>query len=138
HRPSAARHGERAGVRRRLYRHDTSAAAGPRRHRFRLGRQGRHRQLHRKDHAMNRKPTVLLSAVLFAGLSACAGRTTTMASSGTAPAMVTQGPNVEFEMMTWVEVKEAMAAGKTTALYYTGGTEQRGPQNVNGGHTLMA
>ena len=47
-------------------------------------------------------------------------------------------PNVEFEMMTWPEVKQAMADGKTTALFYTGGTEQRGPQNVNGGHTLMA
>ena len=47
------------------------------------------------------------------------------------------GPNVEFEMMTWPEVKAALAAGKTTALIYTGGTEQRGPQNVNGGHTLM-
>ncbi len=48
-----------------------------------------------------------------------------------------KAPNVEFEMMTWPEVKEALAAGKTTALVYTGGTEQRGPQNVNGGHTLM-
>ena len=47
-------------------------------------------------------------------------------------------PLVEFEMMTWPEVKQALAAGKTTALFYTGGTEQRGPQNVNGGHTLMA
>ena len=46
-------------------------------------------------------------------------------------------PNVEFEMMTWPEVKQALADGKTTALIYTGGTEQRGPQNVNGGHTLM-
>ncbi len=45
--------------------------------------------------------------------------------------------SVEFEMMTWQEVKDAMAAGKTTALIYTGGTEQRGPQNVNGGHNLM-
>jgi creatinine amidohydrolase len=44
---------------------------------------------------------------------------------------------VEFEMMTWPEVKAALVAGKTTALFYTGGTEQRGPQNVNGGHTLM-
>src|SRR5438105_9990772 len=44
---------------------------------------------------------------------------------------------VEFEMMTWPEVKQAIAEGKTTALFYTGGTEQRGPQNVNGGHTLM-
>ena len=47
-------------------------------------------------------------------------------------------PVVEFEMMTWPEVKAAIAAGKTTALVYTGGTEQRGPQDVNGGHTLMA
>jgi creatinine amidohydrolase/Fe(II)-dependent formamide hydrolase-like protein len=45
---------------------------------------------------------------------------------------------VEFEMMTWVEVKTGLAQGKTTALVYNGGTEQRGPQNVNGGHNLMA
>jgi len=45
---------------------------------------------------------------------------------------------VEFELMTWPEVQAALAAGKTTALFYTGGTEQRGPQNVNGGHNLMA
>ena len=32
----------------------------------------------------------------------------------------------------------ALAAGKTTALFYTGGTEQRGPQNINGGHNYMA
>jgi len=44
---------------------------------------------------------------------------------------------VDFEMMTWPEVKKAMQEGKTTALIYNGGTEQRGPQNVNGGHTLM-
>ena len=47
-------------------------------------------------------------------------------------------PNVEFDMMTWPEVKKAMSEGKLTALVYNGGTEQRGPQNVNGGHTLMA
>ena len=40
-------------------------------------------------------------------------------------------------MMTWPEVKHAIEQGKTTALIYNGGTEQRGPQNVNGGHTLM-
>ena len=47
-------------------------------------------------------------------------------------------PLVEFENMTWVEVRDALAAGKTTALFYTGGTEQRGPQNTNGGHNFMA
>jgi len=49
-----------------------------------------------------------------------------------------QSKLVEFEMMTWQEVKEALQSGKTTALIYNGGTEQRGPQNVNGGHTLIA
>jgi creatinine amidohydrolase/Fe(II)-dependent formamide hydrolase-like protein len=58
------------------------------------------------------------------------------AAKNTAQASKKQ-PLVEFEMMTWPEVKQALADGKTTALFYTGGTEQRGPQNVNGGHTLM-
>ena len=50
-----------------------------------------------------------------------------------------QKPVVEFEMMTWAEVKKAIhEEGKTTVLVYNGGTEQRGPQNVNGGHNLMA
>ena len=59
------------------------------------------------------------------------------AAAGAKAAAVKKQPNVEFEMMTWPEVKKAIAEGKTTALFYTGGTEQRGPQNVNGGHTLM-
>lgn len=63
---------------------------------------------------------------------AIAGRDTTVA---TAPA---KDPLVEFELMTWAEVKAAREAGKTTALFYTGGTEQRGPQNANGGHNMMA
>lgn len=45
---------------------------------------------------------------------------------------------IEFGMMTWPEVYDAIHhQGKTVALYYAGGTEHRGPQNVNGGHTLM-
>ncbi|HTP31179.1 MAG TPA: creatininase family protein [Candidatus Acidoferrales bacterium] len=46
-------------------------------------------------------------------------------------------PLVDFEMMTWREVRQSLEQGKTTALVYNGGTEQRGPQNVNGGHSLM-
>jgi len=72
--------------------------------------------------------TRLLSAVSILAVSA----TTAFAQAPAKKASL-----VEFEMMTWPEVKAALAAGKTTALVYTGGTEQRGPQNVNGGHTLM-
>jgi len=46
---------------------------------------------------------------------------------------------LDLEMMTWPELKRAIhEQGKTTALVYNGGTETRGPQCVNGGHTLMA
>src|SRR6266446_3796737 len=55
-----------------------------------------------------------------------------------APSAASRADLVEFEMMTWPEVKQALSDGKTTALFYTGGTEQRGPQNTNGGHTMMA
>jgi len=57
-----------------------------------------------------------------------------VAAQNPAPA---SAPLVDFEMMTWPEVKKAIESGKTTALVYNGGTEQRGPQNVNGGHNLM-
>lgn len=61
----------------------------------------------------------------------------TLLCASTTFAQASKAQNNEFAMMTWPEVKAAIAAGKTTALVYTGGTEQRGPQNVNGGHTLM-
>ena len=67
----------------------------------------------------------------------------TLALAVALPAVAAQNPApaaaplVDFEMMTWPEVKKAIESGKTTALVYNGGTEQRGPQNVNGGHNLM-
>jgi len=90
--------------------------------------------------------TIVATAIALPTLIGCAhGAATSAVSSAPKPGGVPTSranqanePNVEFEMMTWPEVKAAMAAGKTTALVYTGGTEQRGPQNVNGGHTLMA
>jgi creatinine amidohydrolase len=50
----------------------------------------------------------------------------------------TPADRVDIELMTWVEVKDAIQRGKTTALIFNGGTETRGPQAVNGGHTLVA
>ena len=45
---------------------------------------------------------------------------------------------VDTELMTYPEIAAAMRAGKTTVLVYNGGTEQRGPHAVLGGHTLIA
>lgn len=44
-------------------------------------------------------------------------------AAGAVGAAAGRTPNVEFEMMTWPEVKKAMADGKTTALVYNGGAE---------------
>jgi len=46
---------------------------------------------------------------------------------------------VEIELMTHAEIYDAIHKfGKTTVLIYNGGTEQRGPHAVLGGHTFMA
>ena len=82
-------------------------------------------------------PVLALSATT-AFAQAPAVKTAAKPAAARQAATAKKEPLVEFDMMTWPEVKTALAAGKTTALVYTGGTEQRGPQNVNGGHTLMA
>ena len=49
------------------------------------------------------------------------------------------GERVEMERMTHAEIHDAIhKQGKTTVLIYNGGTEQRGPHAVLGGHTFMA
>ena len=45
--------------------------------------------------------------------------------------------NVYLEEMTWVEVREAIQHGKTTAIVPTGGTEQNGPHVVLGKHNYI-
>lgn len=47
-------------------------------------------------------------------------------------------PNSVFlEDLTWVEVRDAIAAGKTTVIIPTGGTEQNGPIMVLGKHNYL-
>jgi creatinine amidohydrolase len=46
---------------------------------------------------------------------------------------------VEIEFMTYAEIDSAIhQQGKTTVIIYNGGTEQRGPHAVLGGHTFIA
>jgi creatinine amidohydrolase len=44
---------------------------------------------------------------------------------------------VFLEEMTWMEVRDAMRAGKTTAIIATGGVEQNGPYLVTGKHNVI-
>jgi creatinine amidohydrolase len=48
-----------------------------------------------------------------------------------------QSGSVFLEELTWVEVRDAIAAGKTTVIIPTGGTEQNGPHMVLGKHNFL-
>ena len=60
------------------------------------------------------------------------------ASSASSQAPSVPQPNSVFlEDMTWVEVRDAIKAGKTTVIIPTGGTEQNGPHMVLGKHNYL-
>ncbi len=55
------------------------------------------------------------------------------------PVRAQQKEELDLELLTWQELKKAIhEQGKTTALVFNGGTEQRGPQGVTGAHTFVA
>jgi creatinine amidohydrolase len=54
------------------------------------------------------------------------------------PALKAQTSSLQIEDMTWTEVHDAIAAGKTTAIYYAASTEQNGPGMVLGKHVFIA
>ena len=69
------------------------------------------------------------------------GALLTAASAALHPAAAAaQGAHrpVLIEDMTWTEVRDAIAAGRTTAIIYVGSTEQNGPHMVIGKHTFIA
>lgn len=53
-------------------------------------------------------------------------------------ALTAQTNSLLIEDMTWTEVRDAIAAGKTTAIYYAGSTEQNGPGMALGKHNFIA
>src|SRR5256885_835553 len=56
-----------------------------------------------------------------------------------APGRVSTKDNVELELLTHSEVYDKIHnQGMTSVLIVTGGTEERGPHDVLGGHTIMA
>ena len=54
------------------------------------------------------------------------------------PMRVAAQPSLYVEDLTWPELREAIAKGKTTALYYAGSTEQNGPHMALGKHNFIA
>jgi creatinine amidohydrolase len=54
------------------------------------------------------------------------------------PALAAPRNSLRIEDMTWTEVRDAIAAGKTTAIYYAASTEQNGPGVALGKHVFIA
>jgi creatinine amidohydrolase/Fe(II)-dependent formamide hydrolase-like protein len=68
--------------------------------------------------------------------------TTTVVRWGTAQEIVAPRPipaidSVLIEELTWMEVRDAIKAGKTTAIVGTGGIEQNGPYVATGKHNYV-
>lgn len=53
-------------------------------------------------------------------------------------AALSQSPAVMIERMTWTEVREAIDAGKSTAIIIAGSTERNGPHLSLGKHNVVA
>src|SRR6187402_3408093 len=78
------------------------------------------------DHTMKRFHLLVLGALVL------------MASPAFTQAPSLPQPNSVFlEDLTWTEVRDAIAAGKTTVIVPTGGTEQNGPHMALGKHNYL-
>ena len=58
--------------------------------------------------------------------------------SSTAFAQVNVANIIDMELLTHTELSQKLKDGWTSVILVTGGTEERGPQDVLGGHTMMA
>jgi creatinine amidohydrolase/Fe(II)-dependent formamide hydrolase-like protein len=73
------------------------------------------------------RSTLMLSGILFAQQS----------PDLSAPRPIDSLDTVFTEEMTWMEVRDAIAAGKTTVIVGTGGLEQNGPHVATGKHNFV-
>lgn len=53
------------------------------------------------------------------------------------PTPIEAKDTVFIEQMTWMEARDALAAGKTTVIIATGGVEQNGPYMESGAHQII-
>ncbi len=78
----------------------------------------------------------VVAALLAAGLLA-AQAPRALTPDPNAPRPIDALDSVFIEELTWMEVRDALKAGKTTALVATGGVEQNGPYLATGKHNVV-
>jgi creatinine amidohydrolase/Fe(II)-dependent formamide hydrolase-like protein len=81
------------------------------------------------------RPTVVLAALALVASQAPAPDP--VRPDPDAPRPIPARDTVFMEDMTWMEVRDAMKAGKDTAIVATGGIEQNGPYLAAGKHNLI-
>jgi creatinine amidohydrolase/Fe(II)-dependent formamide hydrolase-like protein len=77
----------------------------------------------------------LVAVLLTAGV--LAAQPTAMRPDANAPRPIEALDTVFVEEMTWMEVRDALRAGKTTVIVPTGGVEQNGPYLATGKHDYI-
>jgi hypothetical protein len=77
------------------------------------------------------------TAVILLLLCASAASAQRRAFDLTTPRPIAAADKVWIEELTWMEIRDAMKAGKTTALIVAGSTEQNGPYIPTGKHVFV-
>ena len=95
----------------------------------------------------NTRVTAVLAIFAFAAIAAAPGQQTPEQREAAAkarydkdaatPRPIAAVDSVWIEELTYLEVRDAMKAGKTTALIVTGSTEQNGPYLVGAKHNIV-
>jgi len=95
----------------------------------------------------NTRVTAVLAIFAFAAIAAAQGQQTPEQREAAAkarydkdaatPRPIAAVDSVWIEELTYLEVRDAMKAGKTTALIVTGSTEQNGPYLVGAKHNIV-
>src|SRR5436190_23471376 len=85
---------------------------------------------------MNKRGTVVL-CVLFVCLAIVPFARAQGNASIDTPRPIEAGDSLWTEELTWMEVRDAVRAGKTTVLIGTGGVEQNGPYVAGGKHNFV-
>jgi creatinine amidohydrolase/Fe(II)-dependent formamide hydrolase-like protein len=80
--------------------------------------------------------TLTAACLLIAGLI-LARPQTPLSTDRDAPRPIAALNSVWIEELTWMEVRDALKAGKTTAIVPTGGVEQNGPYLATGKHNVV-
>ncbi len=83
------------------------------------------------------RPSLMLTALAFFTVQAQAPAPDPVSPDPNSLRPIAARDTVFMEDMTWMEIRDAMRAGKLTAIVATGGIEQNGPYLVAGKHNVV-